>query len=248
MKLSVCMAVYNGEKYIEKQVMSILDQVGKLDELIIVDDDSTDNSNFIIHNFKDPRIKLIKNNNNLGVIKSFEISLNNASGDIIFFSDQDDIWLPNKVNKVVHAFEANATITMVVSDAQIIDHNGDIIKPSLFQVRGKFTDKTIPNLIKNKYYGCTMSFRRGMLKFFLPFPHDIPMHDLWIGIINSIYGNTVYIEEPLIQYRRHNNNTTLGILKHSGIFQMLKWRISVVKNLIYLLVKHRYKIRNIRNK
>jgi glycosyltransferase involved in cell wall biosynthesis len=241
MKISVCLASYNGSKYINKQIASILYQLRETDELVIVDDNSSDETVKIIEDFKDPRIKLINNVFNLGVVKNFERSINNATGDLIFLSDQDDVWLPNKVEKILEVFQKYPDITLILSDAQIIDSEGQITANSFFKIRGKFVANPLSNFIKNKYHGCTLAFRREMIEVFLPFPANTPMHDMWIGIVNAIYGKVFYIDEPLIQHRRHDNNTSRGHLGNAGIVQMIKWRLTLVKDIIYLLIKLKYK-------
>lgn len=226
------MAAYNGAKYIESQISSILPQLDTCDELVIINDASQDDTVKVIKTVNDPRIKLIHNDANLGIIKTFEKALINASGDLIFLSDQDDIWLPKKVLAVKQILEEKPEVTLVLSDAYIIDTEDKITADSYFKVRGKFISGTIPNIIKNKYLGCTMAFRKKMLDYCLPFPKDIPMHDMWIGIINDIYGKIFYIEEPLMQYRLHGHNASRGPVKYAGIQQILKWRYALVKNLI----------------
>ncbi len=232
MKVSVCMAAYQGAKYIKPQVASILSQLESSDELVIVDDASQDETIEIINKFNDPRIKLIYNQTNLGAIKTFEKALKFVNNDIIFLSDQDDIWLPNKVSIIKEKFQKHPTITLVLSDAYIIDSHNKIVSDSYFKIRGKFVSGVIPNIIKNKYLGCTMAFRKKMIKYFLPFPSDIPMHDIWMGIVNATYGKTYYINEPLIQYRLHGNNASRGPINHADIKQMIVWRYLLIKNLI----------------
>jgi glycosyltransferase involved in cell wall biosynthesis len=135
MKISVCMATYNGCEYVKDQISSILVQLRADDELIIVDDKSTDITLQILDEFNDSRIKIIKNEINLGVIKNFEKAINNASGNLIFLSDQDDVWLPNKVEKILQVFQKYPDITLILSDAQIIDSEGQITADSFFKIR-----------------------------------------------------------------------------------------------------------------
>lgn len=237
MRISTCLAAYNGSKYIELQISSILNQLREQDELIIVEDCSTDDTLKILENIQDSRIRLLKNEVNLGVIKSFEKALSNATKDIIFLSDQDDIWLPRKVEKFLDVFEKYPDVTLVISDAQIIDSNGQLTAESFFKLRGKFTANPFSNFVKSKHHGCTLAFRKEMLAFFLPFPADTPMHDIWIGIVNSIYGKAFYINEPLMQHRRHGKNTGRGIFNNAGIFQIIQWRFSLAKNIVILMLK-----------
>jgi len=232
------MATYNGSKYVEMQLSSILTQLGQDDEIIVLDDASSDATLNLIKNYPDSRIKLIDNKINLGVVKAFELAINNGNGEIIFLSDQDDIWIPNKVEKIIEVFQKYPDITLVLSDAQIIDGEGKVTADSFFKIRGKFVADPLSNFIKNKYHGCTLAFRKEMLEFFLPFPADIPMHDIWIGIVNAIYGKAFYIDKALIQHRRHDNNTSRGPLGSAGIIQMIKWRFILVKNVIRLMLKY----------
>jgi glycosyltransferase involved in cell wall biosynthesis len=238
MKKSVCLATFNGSKYVESQISSILKQLNRNDEVVIFDDASTDDTLKLIDNFCDSRIRVIRSSINTGVVKTFERAINNATGDIIFLSDQDDVWLPNKVEKILEVFQEYPDITLVLSDAQIIDSEGQITADSFFKIRGKFVADPLSNFIKSKYHGCTLAFRREMLEVFLPFPADIPMHDIWIGIVNGIYGKAFYIDEPLIQHRRHSSNTGRGMFNHAGIIKMLKWRFALAKNILALLLKH----------
>ena len=240
MKKSVCIATYNGSKYIQKQLSSILEQFEDDDEVIIVDDASLDDTAKIIDDFKDARIKLIQNHFNLGVVKNFEKAIENSSHEIIFLSDQDDVWLPQKVKKITEAFEINTDVTLITSDAKVIDKNSKLISESFYQFRGRFVAGIILNILKNNYLGCTLAFRRKMLQYFLPFPRDIPMHDMWIGILNDIYGKTLYINEPLIHYRIHGENLT-NPLKHSSIQNIIKWRYSLIKSLLLSIISHRLK-------
>ena len=232
------MAVYNGEKYLHKQINSILTQLSVEDEIIVIDDTSTDSSVKILDDFNDPRISIHQNNKNAGVVISFEKAVSMANGEIIFLSDQDDVWLPNKTRKFLEIFQSHPTITLVLSDAQIIDDKDRITASSYFNLRGEFSDNLFTNIIKNKYHGCTMAFRREILDIAIPFPHDIPMHDMWIGLVNSIYGKTFYIDEPLIQHRRHNNNTGRGFNNSANLFLIIKWRLILIKNLILLIFKN----------
>lgn len=241
MKKSVCMATYNGSKYIQKQILSILQQLKDDDELIIVDDHSTDNTIDIIRSFNDPRIVLIQNTVNQGVVKTFEKSLKYSSGDLIFLSDQDDIWLPYKILELEKRFLNDPELTLIVHDAQIIDKNDNVIFLSFYK-KIPFKKEILPNIIKNTYIGCSMAFRSKMIPLFLPFPDDIPMHDGWIGMINELYGKTLYIDETLIQRRLHDANYTSVIYpSRSSLIQKIKWRIALIKNLVLFVFIKRAK-------
>lgn len=207
MKSSVCMAVYNGEKYLQQQLSSILEQLEKEDEVIIINDCSTDNSLSIISSFSDPRIQVISNSNNLGVISSFEKALNNAAGDIIFFSDQDDIWLPGKVKTVTDCMK-HYQCCAVVSNALVIDEDEKIIHNSYFSIRKIGSPGVWKSFYRNNYIGCCMAICSSIKPLVLPFPDSIPMHDIWIGMVCDFLGEVKFIQSPLVAYRRHSYNQT----------------------------------------
>jgi glycosyltransferase involved in cell wall biosynthesis len=224
------MAVYNGAAFLKTQVESILEQLHGEDELIVVDDASQDDSMRILQDMHESRLSMHRNERNLGLLATFERALGLAGGDIVFLSDQDDVWLSGKVAKALEVYALDPRATMVVTDALVIDEQGRTLNESFFSVRGRFAHGLVRNFIKNKYLGCTLSFRRTMLQNFLPIPPDVPMHDIWFGLLNEIYGKTCYIDEPLTAYRRHRRNASP--LVHAGPMQMLLWRCRLAKNLV----------------
>jgi glycosyltransferase involved in cell wall biosynthesis len=234
LRVSVCMAVHNGAAFLKPQIESILVQLGPQDELWVVDDHSKDASQDILRTIADPRLHVHRNERNIGVLRTFEKALTLASGDILFLSDQDDVWLAGKVDKVLNTFALDPAVTMVATDARLIDEQGRTIKESFFSARGRFTTGFLHNFVKNKYLGCTLSFRQTMLQTFLPIPLDVPMHDIWFGLLNEIYGKTHFISEPLIAYRRHRSNASP--LLHAGLIQMLLWRTRLAKNIVRRVV------------
>ncbi len=219
--ISVCMAAYNGGQFISEQILSILSQLRQADELIIVDDGSTDDTAEIIKSFLDKRIRLFRNTSNLGVSQTFERALLQARGEIIFLSDQDDIWEPGKVKMVLEAFCTHPGISLVVSDASLVDREGAPLANSYYEHRGRFSDGLFANLIRCKYLGCTMAFRVATLRRALPFPGlKLVLHDIWIGTVNRLLGGkTLYLAEPLVRYRRHDAAAT-GIRKLSFMRQV----------------------------
>jgi glycosyltransferase involved in cell wall biosynthesis len=236
MKVSVCMAVYNGATFLASQVQSILQQLRPDDELIVVDDASNDDSSAILARFADARVAVHRNERNRGVLASFERALAIAKGDVIFLSDHDDVWLPGKVDKALAVYRARPTVTMVASDVRLIDEEGRTVEPSFFARRGRFASGAVHNFVKNKYLGCTLSFRRGMLRIFLPIPPDVPMHDIWFGILNGIYGETHFLDEPLVAYRRHGGNASPIV--SPGFGRAAIWRLRLAKNLAGRVLRH----------
>lgn len=206
--ISVCMATYNGEKYIREQLDSILEQLAAGDELIISDDMSSDSTVDIIQSYKDTRIKLYIHEKNHGFVRNFENALMHAKGDIVFLSDQDDIWMPNKVKVTTEALK-NCDFT--VSDCITINEMGKVLSYSRIQ------DYNIKTgfwrlMIKTRYLGCCMAFKSKVLEAALPFPENAYLmeHDLWLAAVAECYFKTALIKEPLIKYRRHGNNVSSG--------------------------------------
>lgn len=234
--VSVCMAAYNGEKVIKRQVLSILVQLSADDELIIVDDCSTDNTHTVINSFHDSRIKIFRNKHNLGVNKSFERALMEAKGEIVFLSDQDDEWLPNKKSIILKYFEDNDW-DILQHDACVVDENGEIINDSFFAWRKYCTPNVLVNFIRDTHLGCCMAFRRNVIKACLPIT-DIPYHDKWIGIVAPILGyKEKYVNDVLIKYTRCNESTTSIYLKRRSLAVIVIERLKYVKEIIAFLIK-----------
>lgn len=214
--ISVCLASYNGEKYIEEQIRSIISQLSQEDELIISDDGSTDKTLAIIDKINDNRIKVHSHspiNINVGhhslshykVTYNFENALSLATGDYIFLADQDDIWEPDKVEVTISALQ---NYILVMSNYSIIDGNGEELQNS-FYTTNPIHHNFIHNLIKTPFHGCCMAFRKEFLAEILPFPSEMVMHDNWIGLYANWKNYKIgYIEKPLIKYRRHQFNVS----------------------------------------
>jgi glycosyltransferase involved in cell wall biosynthesis len=235
--ISVCMATCNGGRFIAKQINSILQQLHREDELIICDDCSNDDTMHIIKSYSGPHLKIIENSSRLGVVKNFEKCIGHAKNEIIFLADQDDVWLPHKVEKTLDIFKTNPRITLVLSNAQVIDKSDNIVKKSLFKFYCPTTygiSRMFKNIFKNNYLGAAIAFRKNMTQYIIPIPSDVPMHDMWIGIINDMYGKTYYYNKALIRYRRHSTNVTSG--RHASLSQMVKWRYKLIKSLIRLSI------------
>lgn len=225
--ISVCMAAYHGEKYIEEQIASIMMQLGAGDELIVSDDAPGGETQRIVGRLsaEDGRIKYIKGEGR-GVVKNFENALNKASGDYIFLSDQDDVWLPGKVIKVMRVLEGGAML--VLHDARVTDGELNEICASFFSEHGSKTG-FLRNFAYNSYMGCCLAFRRELLTKALPFPDNLPMHDQWLGLTAERFYKTALLNEALILYRRHGGNVTS---KKTGLAKKLSWRVSLLKALL----------------
>jgi glycosyltransferase involved in cell wall biosynthesis len=208
--ISVCMASYNGERYIEEQIRSILPQLAMSDELVVVDDASSDSTRERIMRFGDARVRLIAQAKNRGVVETFEHAVRSAVGDILFLCDGDDIWAPEKVEKVVHAFAVDPDAMVVCTGMKLIDENGEDIDGSDYLEHRRFSASLSANFVRNQFQGSAMAFRSQLLSVILPFPKGrLLLHDAWIGSCNIIWGGeTIYIAEPLLHYRRHSSNAS----------------------------------------
>lgn len=219
--ISVCMASYNGEKFIKEQINSILEQLSENDELIISDDGSTDTTCMIVEEYQDQRIKLIHNHNHHGYTANFYNALKVAKGDYIFLSDQDDVWDKDKVNIVLEYLQ---NYDFVHTNAIITDSH---LNPTCYSRNDFYNVKSgfLNNLLRSRYLGCCMAFRKEVLQSIFPVPtytNRYP-HDLWIALIASKYFKSVLIKEPLIFYRRHENNSSDGGKGMTGgLFLLLK--------------------------
>lgn len=231
--ISVCMTSFNGEKYIEKQIESILACLGEHDELIISDDGSKDGTRELVDCMAhaDGRIRLIDGPKD-GVIANFEKAIRAAKGDYIYLADQDDIWDAKKVEKV-QAYFKDKNCMLVIHDADIIDESETVINPSFFQRRNS-KKGILNNIIKNSYIGCCMAFRREILDVVLPIPKNIEMHDQWIGILAETKGEAVFLEEVLFHYRRHGEN--VSSFEHYPVPKMIRNRVVLVIELLKRLI------------
>lgn len=229
-KISVCMATYNGEIFIKEQIESILHQLEPNDEIIISDDGSSDGTLQIVNSFNDCRIKVFNHEKRTCYTANYENALSHSTGDIIFLADQDDIWLDNKVKLVLRYLE---TCDFVMSNAMVVNERKDVIIKSrndYFKVKNGF----FRNIVKTRYLGCCMAFKREILDFCLPFPENktLCVHDAWLALASEMYFKTRVIDEPLILYRRYGNNASNGGNGSSSIKKMIKIRGYILAQLI----------------
>ena len=230
--ISVCVATYNGEKFIREQIDSILCQLSSDDEIIVSDDGSTDGTIVIINCIGDKRIRIIEGPRKHSPTFNFENALKEAKGDYIFLADQDDVW---KTNKVEVCMKWLQKYDCVVSDAEVTDSNLNPLYPSLYAIMQVRQGHIYNTVWKNGYTGCCMAFRRNILEASLPFPKDIPMHDIWIGNVAAYKYNVKFIPDKLILFRRHKETISCnGKGSKYSIWQQMKFRWSIIKNIANL--------------
>ena len=230
MKVDILMATYNGEKYLRPQIDSILNQTFKDFNLIICDDCSKDSTWQILEEYqkRDSRVKIIKNEKNLGYNKNFEKLLSYVESDYFMLSDQDDFWLENKVEESYKKITSE-NLNLVCSDLEVVDGDLNTIHKSMWEFWPDYNIKT--KIKKSKDYrsclmtncitGCTTIINSKLIPKLVPLPGYPIVHDWWIGLVAGSMGEIGYIEKPLIKYRQHGNNqigyvATKTIYKFSG--------------------------------
>ena len=232
-RVSVCVATYNGEKYIKEQIGSIITQLTEEDEIIISDDHSTDGTINVIKAYNDERIKIFFNECEKGYTQNFQNALEKSQGKYIFLSDQDDKWTSNKLD-ITLKYLIQDKYDMVISDCIVVDANLNILKKSYFETRG-LKGGFLNTLIKARYLGCCMAFNRKVLKKAIPFPvnYEYSPHDLWLGLIGYAFFNVKTTNEKLILYRRHTSNASGGGVKSNNTLKFkIQFRIYALINIL----------------
>lgn len=214
-KVDILLATYNGEKYVAEQIESILNQTYKNFNLIISDDCSKDSTPDILKKYaeKNKRIILHLQLQNLGVVKNIEFLLKQVNSELYMLSDQDDVWLKEKVEKSVETLKRK-NADLVFGDLEVVDQDLNTIYPSFgdFMLLNKKINKYINSYKVNYLYncvtGCTIISKKEFIKKILPLPtySKFVLHDYWIGLMIGIYGKLAYMPEKYIKYRQHGDN------------------------------------------
>lgn len=224
-KISIAMATYNGEKYLREQLDSILAQSFTDWELVVCDDCSTDKTVEILNEYaqKDSRIKVYKNEQNLGFKKNFEKAMNLCSCEYIALSDQDDVWTENHLQILL---DNMGTKDLISGNAKLVDSELNDLGTDLFSTQ-KY--EIIPDnkedwffflMHGNIFQGAAMLFRKSLLKKALPIPENVKFHDHWIALLASLENGVTYVKTPVLLYRQHGTNVTDN--KKWNIFRKVK--------------------------
>jgi glycosyltransferase involved in cell wall biosynthesis len=227
MTVSIALCTYNGEKFLKDQLDSFTNQTNSPDELIICDDNSTDNTIQIIKTFQQTapfNVRLYINESRLGSTKNFERAISLTRGDVIFLSDQDDWWHPEKIRTILDCFEGKCGIICggVFSDAEIVDESLNYQDRNLWdsigfdKIKRKNFEKgdAIPLLLKwDIVTGATLAFDAKFKNVIIPIP-EVWVHDTWISLLLAYMTDLHMIEQPLIKYRQHSHQQ-IGIGNHS---------------------------------
>ena len=209
-KIDILMATYNGEKYLVEQLDSIINQTYHNWNLLIRDDNSTDKTLEIIQNYhkKDKRIKILKDNKgNLGIVRNFEELLKSSESEFIMFSDQDDIWVENKLDMYLKMIEKIKNKGfMIHSDAILFDKNKSNILKDTF-ISKKAINRGLENVFFNYFVqGATILISKEIKNFILPFPKEVYLHDRYIHLISELFFERIFVNKALIYYRQHGDN------------------------------------------
>jgi glycosyltransferase involved in cell wall biosynthesis len=207
-RASVCMATYNGEAFVAEQVDSVLAQLGEADELVVVDDASTDDTARLLAAYDDPRVRLVANETNQGYVRTFERALTLARGDRLFLADQDDVWVPGRLDTMLDALERSAVVSTSVAVL------GEPLDPPRFRLRARDSRRHLANLFAvmvgyRPYTGCAMAFRRDIFDSVVPVPPFVhESHDLWIAMVANTHRENLHLEEASVMRRLHGGNQT----------------------------------------
>ena len=208
MKISVCLATYQGELYIQQQLESVLSQLGVDDEVVVSDDCSKDATLAVVEGLDDPRVRVLRSATNLGYSKNFARALSASTGDVVFICDQDDVWLPGKVDTMVKALDSH---DLVVADVTVVDQDLTVLENSHFARYGVRTG-FLTNFLRTRYIGASMAMRRSVIDVSLPLPPSdrYCAYDYWITLVGEAFFDVGLVTESQMLYRRHGSNASTG--------------------------------------
>lgn len=231
--ISIALCTYNGATYLREQLNSIAIQSILPDEMVICDDDSSDNTIEIINEFAQSvsfPVGIFLNKKKLGVIKNFEKAINLCKGKYIAFSDQDDIWLSDKLEKALsymYVFEKKYGEQMPIlihSDLQVVDSECNLVNKSFVSMQNMHPCQKQPLktlLVENYVTGCATVINRSLANISLPIPDGVLMHDWWFALTAASFGKIEFIPEATILYRQHTSNS-VGASKFLSFYTLKK--------------------------
>lgn len=240
MSVSVCMAAYNGEKYIARQLDSILSELGPDDEVIVVDDGSMDETLNVVRAMSDRRISVYANDRNRGEVHSFSRALALATKDYLFLSDQDDVWVPGRVAAMVSALH-NSRAAVVTSNFTWMDAKErpiDVEFDGVSETGSRHHLRNIFDIFRGKtnYFGCGMAIRREFVPLIVPIPSWVESHDLWVALASNLAGSNVHLNAATLRKRRHGNNATSTVSTRSLMRKVLS-RVIFARSLATLQLR-----------
>ena len=239
--ISIAMATYNGEKYLREQLDSIYNQTYKNIEVIVCDDCSTDGTVQILEEYKQKYgLKYFINEKNLGYIKNFEKSIKLCSGDYIALSDQDDIWLLEKLETLVNEIGENI---LIYCDAIDVDINNNILHDSrvnYFYKEIYFKVVNIEKIAEDTLIGCVCLFKKELLNIAHPFPKETG-HDNWLMMISKELNSIKFLNNQLIKRRIHENNTgKVNINNNLSLSYKIKMSAKFIFGKLFFIIRDFY--------
>lgn len=201
--ISIAVCTYNGANYLKEQLLSLLNQTYENIEIIVNDDKSDDLTPLILEEFQQqyPNFRFQINEQNIGYAKNFEKILKYCKGEFVAFCDQDDYWLPNKIQTMLTNFSEDEI--MIYHDSEFIDENGRYLNKKLSRTSGFINGKHHYEVVYNNCVaGHAMMFRNTLIPKIVPFPQNIP-HDHWVTYVALFVGRVGYLSQVLVLYRQH---------------------------------------------
>ncbi|MEO6330487.1 MAG: glycosyltransferase family 2 protein [Ginsengibacter sp.] len=236
--VSIALCTYNGERFLKKQIDSLLNQTHAKLQIVICDDASEDNTKDILNSYNDPRLKKIFNTKNVGYVKNFQQAIALCDGRFIALCDQDDIWKTNKIEKLLNNI---GDALLLFSDSELIDEEDNYLGKKIADLRKLYNCNILQGYVwSNCVWGHSIFMNRNLIDHALPVPEGAK-HDIWLGFTAACLGKIKYLDEPLTSYRQHEaaETTTLPLKakartkqkRYQDYIEKLKW-IECMKNFV----------------
>lgn len=236
-QVSTCMATYNGAAYVADQIASILHQLSPDDELVVVDDGSTDDTVDIVLAVDDRRVHLHRGTRNAGHVAAFERAISEARGEYILLADQDDLWPEGRLDAMVGA----------LSDSHFVAGNQQEFpaRPQPIQLVASMRPQRWRNIGRlllghQAYFGCAMGLRREMVRVALPFPPHVEAHDHWLAVMANVMGSFPHLEAPVVLRRVHGTNLTPT--GRRGWQAVARTRVVMLLGIAHALLRNRRRV------
>ena len=234
--VSIALCTYNGEKFLRKQIDSLLAQTYRQIEVIVCDDASNDGTKLILDEYNDPRLMKYFNQENIGYTRNFEQAIRYCTGQFIAICDQDDIWKNTKIDRMLNSIDDT---WLLFSDSELIDEKELPLGKKLSDLRNLHNCNVLPGYVwSNCVWGHTILMNQKLMPHALPLPEGAK-HDIWLGFTAACLGKIKYLAEPLSLYRQHTASQTITLplkanardpdKKYADYIEKLKW-IRCMKN------------------
>lgn len=231
------MATYRGTRFVGEQIASILKELGPDDELVVVDDASPDETADVIAKIADPRIRLVRSPSNKGYVRTFEEAVRLSKGKFVFLSDQDDVWIQGRLEKMLEALDTHKVV------ASNFDVLGGGPRPWIPPLRSSDSRRHLANLFAiligyRAYYGCAMAFRRDAIPLFTPIPGYVrESHDLWLAICGNVAGSIAHLDDATVYRRLHDENQTPAGWR--SLSKIIRARLMLVRLIVEAMLRAR---------